>query len=74
MTTTNKNTLFRMCLFNAMLIAGACLIVLGGYYWKSIYPMIVGWVLIILGIIFMLFCLNYHIDDTPDFDEHYDEH
>ena len=22
----------------------------------------------------MLFCLNYHIDDIPDFDEHYDEH
>lgn len=61
--------LLKMLLFNLLIVGGAVLILLGGYYYKSIQPMIAGWSCIIIAIIFMIFCMNYHINEERGRDE-----
>ena len=55
--------LLKMILFNLLIVIGVVLILLGGYYYKSIQPMIIGWSCIIIAIIFMISCMNYHINE-----------
>ncbi len=62
--------LLKAFFFNAVLLGGATCILLGGYYFKTMTFMIIGWVLILLDIIFMLFCMDYQIPDDNDSEQY----
>ena len=62
--------LLKTFFFNTVLLCGAVCILLGGYYFKTMTFMIIGWVLILLDIIFMLFCMDYQIPDDNDSEQY----